>query len=279
MRKLIVNADDLGISQEVNAQIEEGILRGVITSSTLIANAPAFEGGVRIARQYPKISIGVHLNLMEFPPLTNVEIFKKHGVVGEDGCFIEGAMSCVQIDEELKKAVYEEWDAQICKIESTGLVPTHCDSHQHTHTILALQDVFCKVVNNHKITKVRRKIVPSIRLMLRERKRPKIQLDKSKAMMPKKRNVFFRRLHLLSVIYSSRHWNRRMIKKYTMTNVFFPFNNFYYDRDVLSLGDGETVIELMCHPGHKAFQNETNNLLSSLSWLTENYELISYKDL
>ena len=71
MRRLIINSDDLGMSCEVNKQIEDCIRLGCITSSTLMANAPAFDGGVRIAKQYPQISVGVHLNIIEFAPLTN----------------------------------------------------------------------------------------------------------------------------------------------------------------------------------------------------------------
>lgn len=77
MRRLIINADDLGMSAEVNAQIEKGITLGVLTSSSLMANAPEFNDGVRIAKQYPRVSVGVHLNIIEYAPLTNQEIFKK----------------------------------------------------------------------------------------------------------------------------------------------------------------------------------------------------------
>lgn len=280
MRKLIINADDLGISPEVDAQIEECIRLCVITSSTLMANAPAFEDGVRIAKQYPHISVGVHLNLIEFAPLTNIDIFKKHGVVGEDGNFIEGAMFCVRIDEELKQAVFEEWDAQISKAKSAGVKPTHCDSHQHTHTIPALHAVLCKVLDKHGIHCVRRKIVPSILLMLRQKKRPVAKLDKSKAMVPPKRNVLYRRFHIFSVIRDCRNWNKLMTTQYTMTDSFYHFNSFYYDKQVLKMGGRNATIELMCHPGLKSFQDETDNLMRDKSWLACNkYKLISYREL
>ena len=90
MRRLIINADDLGISKDVNKQIEECIHIGCITSSSLMANGPAFEDGIRIAKQYPQISVGVHLNIVEFTPLTNADIFRKHGVLDSEGAFIEG---------------------------------------------------------------------------------------------------------------------------------------------------------------------------------------------
>ena len=77
--KVIINADDLGISLDVNRRIEECINMGVVSSTTLLVNAPAFDDGVRIAKQHTQVSVGIHLNLIEFAPLTNSDVFKKYG--------------------------------------------------------------------------------------------------------------------------------------------------------------------------------------------------------
>ena len=243
MRRLIINADDLGISKDVNKQIEECIHIGCITSSSLMANGPAFEDGIRIAKQYPQISVGVHLNIVEFTPLTNADIFRKHGVLDSEGAFIEGAFSVVPIDNELRQAVFEEWDSQISKIESYGLSPSHCDSHQHTHTIPDLQEPLCRVLDKHHICNVRRKIVPSIRLMLHAKKHPSVKLDKSKAMQPKKRNILYRRIHIFISKYISNRWNRKMSNLYHLTDRFYSFRDFHDAINILSLGGRASVIE------------------------------------
>lgn len=279
MRKIIINADDLGISLEVDSVIENCIQKGVVTSSTLMANAPAFEDGVRIAKQYPQVSVGVHLNIIEFTPLTNIDIFKRHGIVGDDGFFIEGGIFCVQIDDELRNAVFEEWDAQISRIEAVGIKPSHCDSHQHTHTIPELRETLCKVLEKHSIKRVRRKIVPYICLILREKKRPAIQFDKSKAMVQNKRGVLYRRALFVVNYFRCRYWNIIMSKRFTLTNSFFAFRSFYFDKKVLYEGGRDAVLELMCHPGHKAYDEETELLSRDKSWLPKEYQLISYKDL
>ena len=277
MRRIIINADDLGMSAEVNAQIEKCINLGVVTSSTLMANAPEFEEGVRIAKQYTQVSVGVHLNIIEFSPLTNSDIFKKHGVVGEDGRFIEGAIFSVPIDEELRKAIFEEWDAQITKVENAGIHPTHVDSHQHVHTMKVLQDVLCHVMDKHRIKKVRRKIVPSIRVMLRARRQPRIvELDKSKAVISKKKNILYRRFHVLAVKFSSMRWNKVMASKYSMTDAFFSFRDFYANRDLLNLRGQSSTIELMCHPGNKPFNQESEVLMKDMEWLDKSFMLTSY---
>lgn len=279
MRKLIINADDLGISLDVDAQIEECIRKGAVTSCTLMANAPAFEDGVRIAKQYPQISVGVHLNLIEFKPLTNADVFRKHGITDEGGNFIEGAIFVMPINEELKSAVFEEWDSQISKVKEAGINPTHCDSHQHTHTIQALQEPLVKVLKKHGIKKVRRKMIPSIRLMMREKNHPTVKLDKSKAVKVKKRNVLYRRFHLFSVIIANLWWNHKMKKCFDMADSFYAFRHFFYDSQVLNLGNTSSIIELMCHPGHIAFQDETAHLVKDKNWLHDGYTLISYKEI
>ena len=50
MKKLIVNADDFGMTEGVNRAIIEGHTRGAISSSTLMANMPAFDSAVRLAK-------------------------------------------------------------------------------------------------------------------------------------------------------------------------------------------------------------------------------------
>jgi predicted glycoside hydrolase/deacetylase ChbG (UPF0249 family) len=279
MRKLIINADDLGISLKVDSTIERCIKEGVVTSSTLISNAPAFEDGVRIAKQYPKVSVGVHLNLIEFAPLTNLEVFKEHGIVGTDGHFIEGAIFVVKVDDELKKAIFEEWDAQICKVESAGIIPTHCDSHQHTHTIPSLLEPLCRVLEKHNISKVRRKSIPSIFLMLKEKRKPSVSLDKSNAIVHPKRNVVYRRLHTFISKYKSIKWNHQVGNRFAITNSFFAFRHFYGNHNILHLGGFSAIIELMCHPGHEAYQEETESLMNAKCWLNEKYKLISYRDI
>lgn len=276
--RVIVNADDLGISLEVNSQIEECIKQGVVSSTTLLVNAPAFEDGVRIAKQYTNVSVGIHLNLVEFAPLTNTDVFRDFGIVGSDGNFIEGAIFIADCNNErLKRAVFEEWDAQLCKFKSFGINPTHIDSHQHTHTIIGLQEALCEVMKKHNITKVRRKMVPSIRLMLKGRQQTTaVKLDKSKAVVSKKRNVFYRRFHVFVAKYYGNKWNRQMAKHFVMTDSFYAFRHFYSNLNDLRI---RNTIELMCHPGHTAYENESNELINNQSWLSGEYKLISYGEL
>lgn len=279
MKRIIINADDLGYDDVVNQQIEDCIIRGVVTSTTLLANAPRFCEGVSIAKRYPQISVGVHLNLVEFAPLTNERIFQKHGIANEEGEFINGAIFVVDIKEELAQAIEEEWDAQISKVEQAGVSISHIDSHEHTHAMEALQEVLCRVMEKHHITKVRRKSIPSIRLILKGRKHPIVVLDKSKVVQPPKRNFIYRMIRFFTIKSMAKKWNQIMRENYGMTDYFFPFRDFFYNRSLLQIKGENATIELMCHPGQPSFQTETDNLKNDKSWLPDGFQMISYNDL
>jgi predicted glycoside hydrolase/deacetylase ChbG (UPF0249 family) len=63
---LIVNADDLGASEPINEEIFRLMESGLVTSATLMANAPAFHHAIKQIRHFPNCSFGVHLNLTAF---------------------------------------------------------------------------------------------------------------------------------------------------------------------------------------------------------------------
>ena len=68
--RLIVNADDFGISEAVNRGIVEAHDRGIVTSTSIMATGSAFEHALELARLRPSLGVGVHLVLTEQRPLT-----------------------------------------------------------------------------------------------------------------------------------------------------------------------------------------------------------------
>jgi len=67
-----------------------------------------------------------------------------------------------------------------------------------------------------------------------------------------------------------------MSKKYTLTDAFYSFRDFYSFRNILNLGGKSSVVELMCHPGNKPYLKETDNLMNAKSWMSDDYQLINY---
>src|SRR6266699_3551266 len=70
MRQLIVNADDFGLTCEVNRGILDAHRNGIVTSATLMANGEAFDAAVEMARQAPHLSVAIHLNLTQGIPVS-----------------------------------------------------------------------------------------------------------------------------------------------------------------------------------------------------------------
>src|ERR1700680_3490540 len=60
-RRLIVNADDFGISEEVNVAIIRAHKEGILTSASLMVTGTAFDHAVRLARENPHLGVGIHL--------------------------------------------------------------------------------------------------------------------------------------------------------------------------------------------------------------------------
>lgn len=133
MRRLIVNADDFGYTAGVNRAIVEAHSRGVVTSSTLMANGPAFAEAAELATTLPKLSIGCHVVLIDGRPVLGAEQLPSltKGSLFRDGLMTFAARAIagrVDADE-----ITAEATAQIRKLQSAGIAVSHIDTHKHTH--------------------------------------------------------------------------------------------------------------------------------------------------
>lgn len=120
--KLIINADDFGFTRGVNLGILEAFKEGIVTSTSMLTNAPGFEHGIELMRQNKDLKVGIHLVLTAGKPLT--EGLKT--LVNEKGFFEHNFEKIEAADEE---EIRKEYRAQIDKFLSTGFNPTHIDFH------------------------------------------------------------------------------------------------------------------------------------------------------
>ena len=61
--KVIINADDLGMSDKVNESVIKMHLKGLVSSTTMIANGPDFEEATNLVKEHPDLGVGAHLCL------------------------------------------------------------------------------------------------------------------------------------------------------------------------------------------------------------------------
>jgi chitin disaccharide deacetylase len=132
VRRLIVNADDFGLTAGVNRAILEGNRNGVISSATLMANAQATDAAIEQAKAQPALKIGCHLVLIDGIPLATDLPSLTNGSPRFRSSLKEFALAAVR-KQIAPDEIQREAEAQIRKIQSRGVKVTHLDSHKHTH--------------------------------------------------------------------------------------------------------------------------------------------------
>jgi predicted glycoside hydrolase/deacetylase ChbG (UPF0249 family) len=142
LRRLIVNADDFGLTAGVDRAIVEAHTRGIVTSSTLMANGRAFDDAVYLAKTVPRLGIGCHVVLIDGEPVLDAErlpsIMSAHsnGLRFRDGLKSFAARALTgRLDPDEIEA---EASAQIRKLQGAGIDVSHVDTHKHTHLFPAI---------------------------------------------------------------------------------------------------------------------------------------------
>jgi hopanoid biosynthesis associated protein HpnK len=156
VKNLIVNADDLGWTEGVNRGIAEAHRNGIVTSTSLLANGAAFASGVELARSTPGLGLGVHLNLSDGAPVAEPEAV--NSLVNDSGQFDGGPESLplrIAKRDVMLREVEQEWDAQIDKVKSAGIEPTHLDGHKHVHMLPGLFEIALRLAKRHGIGAIR----------------------------------------------------------------------------------------------------------------------------
>jgi len=133
-RRLIVNADDFGLSHSVNEAVVRTHRDGILTSASLMVNEPGFEEAVRLAKENPALGVGLHLTfLMGHSTLPPEKI---PGLVNSQGKFTNrpvGAGMGYFFKRGLRAQLRAEIHAQFEKFHSTGLTLDHVNGHLHLH--------------------------------------------------------------------------------------------------------------------------------------------------
>lgn len=125
-RLVIVNADDFGMSAEIDRGILEAHDRGIVTSTSLLVDEPDAEAAVQEARQRPKLGLGVHV------------AFDSRGKW--------------LIDVKDLDVVQREIHRQIDRfIRLTGGPPDHLDSHHHVHRLFNVSYLFLEAGRQYRV--------------------------------------------------------------------------------------------------------------------------------
>ena len=133
-RRLVVNADDFGRSPSINEAVLRAHREGILTTASLMVNEPACEEAVAMARQNPRLGVGLHLSLSEKPIAAGFRFFFKRGLR-------------LQLREEIR--------AQLAKFVATGLTLDHVNSHHHLHMHPTVIGLLLECLRETNIRRVR----------------------------------------------------------------------------------------------------------------------------
>ena len=254
MRKLIVNADDFGLTAGVNRAIVESHSGGVVSSATLMANGAAFADAVTAARQAPNLSVGCHVVLVDGTPvsppdavdtLLAIRSAEPDKFYSSLSAFAARAMLGGFDPDQL----VAEITAQIRKIQSTGLQVTHLDTHKHAHIFPEILAAMLRAARICGVRAIRNPFVPLQAMPARQFKgKPNLW----------KRYGQVRMLHTFSGPFDQRTKRSGLLTPNGVIGVIetgsvdSPDGSFGYSsllrQTLANLPEG--TWELVCHPGY-----------------------------
>ncbi|MGI9104556.1 MAG: carbohydrate deacetylase [Terriglobales bacterium] len=171
MKRLIVNADDFGMTKGVNRAVADAHRTGIITSTTLMATGTAFQDAARVARANPSLGVGCHVVLVEGSPLLsaaqipNLALETPAGIAYRHnfGQFVRSALLGHIPSEEITR----EASAQITKLQNAGIAVTHLDTHKHAHVFPEIFRPLLRAASACGVRAIRNPFEPTAAISLR----------------------------------------------------------------------------------------------------------------
>lgn len=221
MLRVKINADDFGISQDVNDAVRMCFEKRIITNTTLMVNMPYAPDAVKIAKEEGfEERVGLHLNLTAGVPITGA-IRSCRTFCDKRGMFHAGfhlaTKTRMLLPAAERKLLAEEIEAQVRRYLAFGLPQKHLDSHHHTHTDLSVWSVAEPILLKYGFR--------SVRLS---------------------RNIFVEgKTSAINSIYK-KYYNGRVKKAgFEVTDYFGSFEDFEAAYDKLP---ENSMVEIMVHP-------------------------------
>jgi predicted glycoside hydrolase/deacetylase ChbG (UPF0249 family) len=309
LRRLIINADDFGLTSGVNQAILEAHQKGVVTSSTLMANGRAYREAVELAARSPNLSVGCHVVLVDGHPVSRPEQVRSllapmkppssplrrrfvrsvSASMSPQNKFYDGFGNIAIRSLRGKipaQQVEEEVTAQIRKIQESGIHVSHVDAHKHTHMLPGVAGAIMRAASACGVRAIRNPFLPITPLIFAHvMRRPKLWKRYTEVTLLRKyRDSFQKRVKDCGMV--------------TTDGSFGVVVTGALDEDLFQAIIGsipEGTWEFVCHPGY----NDTElglvrtrlreSRVKELGVLTSDFaketvakhhiELISYRDL
>jgi hopanoid biosynthesis associated protein HpnK len=271
VRRLIVNADDFGRSRSINQAVIRAHREGVLTTASLMVNEPDCAEAVALAKQNPKLGVGLHLTLLmghsalspkKIPDLVNAQGEFSNDPVGVGFRYFFKA----DLLEQLRAEIH----AQFARFRETGLPLDHVNGHLHMHLHPVVFSILMKDAEKLGIRHLR---------LTREPFWKDVPLAKGRRL--------YRAAHSLIYVFLAGR-ARSALKRKQIRHTQQVYGLLQNDRvdetyilkllDILPPGDSE----LYSHPSLDKFKHEFDALISpkvKSLMQQKNIQLIRYQDL
>jgi hopanoid biosynthesis associated protein HpnK len=235
VKRLIVNADDFGMTHGINRGIVEASREGIVTATSIMVTGWAFEEAVRLARENPQLDIGLHLSLTVGKPASNdAAVHRQFASRGTFGLGNKDILIGLILRTISPSVAHREIEAQFKKASDTRLPITHIDGHESIHLFPGIRERVFHLVERYHIPFVRHSYEGmSLRSIGKLRRWKKVLLS-------------------LFGLGFRRHIRRRGIG--TTDHYYGAFDAGYLGKERLvamisRLQEGTS--EIMCHPGYR----------------------------
>jgi len=165
MRRLIINADDFGMTLGVNRAIAEAHRAGLVSSATIMSNEAATEDAIAIASQFPSLKTGCHITLVDGRPLSEPQrVPTLIGSLNGSGAKFRAGIAQLAVASMMGQVREDEMrneaSAQIGRLRSRGLLLSHIDCHMHSHILPRVLRAVLQAAQDHKVKAVRNPFEP-----------------------------------------------------------------------------------------------------------------------
>ena len=230
--KVVVTADDFGLSRMVNEGILVAFRKGVVRSTSLLVNLSNLEESVACLRDIASLDVGIHLNLTCGPPVSKTG--QVESLIGDNGTFLgcRSFLTRLTLGQIDRQEVRREWEAQIERGLNLGCKFTSISSHQHVHMVPQLARIAATLARKYDIPAVRLSSYHTARMS------------------------WAKRIKALT-LFPVTSWTRRVFQRH---NIFH--NDYVFEIPASSVEKGlprlcdvvrkipKGVYEMVCHPGY-----------------------------
>jgi chitin disaccharide deacetylase len=162
VKRLIVNADDFGVTAGVNRAILELSGRGQLSSATMMAAANSTHEAATASRAQPRLGIGCHVVLVDgvpvLPPAKLPTLVET--ATGRFRPTLGNFVSDLLLGRIRASEIQAEAEAQVAHLRSLGLTLTHIDTHKHTHIFPGVAAPLLDAARHHRISAIRNPFEP-----------------------------------------------------------------------------------------------------------------------